>query len=187
MDRRIPLGLKVGAAVAALIVGSIGLAYAAGVELPGRSSDEAAESTAAVEKTERDEVETQRRMGSRRGETGSVSDAVREVIEDREEGGCEFGQAVAEAVRANSQGDDAGAEDPCAHDGSGSAAGALGESKDRDAKSHDPKGGRDTGHERSAKAADPQVEDHDADDQEAVESRNCREGHVGVRRQDADQ
>ena len=179
MDRRISLGLKVSAAVAALILGSIGLAYATGVDLPGSTNDKAAEVTSAVEKHEGDEADTDEDSNDRQGEGKSVSDAVHEVIEDRDGGGCEFGQAVAEAARANSQGDDAGAEDPCDHASAQADDAGDSEDKDKPAKTHEPKGSRENGSERAEHGDDDDTQLEDESDDSEGQDKDKPENNAG--------
>ena len=111
MDSGIPKSVRAVLAALALVVATVGLAYAAGGVLPDKASDKA---TAAQE--DKGDVGAERKAGStgpEDGENESSSEDVHEVIDDRDEGGCEFGQAVAEAARGDEANEDAGAEDPC--------------------------------------------------------------------------
>jgi hypothetical protein len=112
MARTTSFALKLGAAATALFAGTVGLAYA-GVDLPGTAAERAVERTLGVELP--NQATEDHGKPDNEGENGdkSVSDEVRAVKESTDERGCEFGQAVAEAARANSQNEDAGRDKPC--------------------------------------------------------------------------
>src|SRR5688500_11247896 len=130
--------LKLAGATAGAVLLSAGLTWAA-IELPEQASDRAVEATAEADTTSPD-------GGRKAGSTGpadedrgkSVAADVHEVIEDRDGGGCEFGQAVAAAARANSQGKGAGADDPCNREGNGGGRKAASTPAD----DHEPNGSR---------------------------------------------
>ncbi len=178
MRRTTGLALKLGGAAAALAVGSVGLAYA-GVDLPGTAVEEAIEQVLDVQLPNQatDDVSVEN------GEQ-SVSDEVKDVIENSESEGCDLGQEVAAAAQANRQGDGSGPDDPCDHAGAGGAQGsratgeehsaegrenapdkepqgskATGEEKSADVRSEqEPQGGRETGEEKSSSDEDPGAE-----------------------------
>ncbi|HYI44437.1 MAG TPA: hypothetical protein VE174_03110 [Actinomycetota bacterium] len=133
VDRTRAFALKTAAGATALVMGTMGLAYA-GVDLPGTASEKAFESVLGVElpnQTTEDHGKSAEAKAEAKAKKAdatdvekdakdnggkSVSDDVHAVIDGSDERGCEFGQAVAAAARANSQNDDAGAEDPCDRD-----------------------------------------------------------------------
>ena len=127
---RIPFW-KVALAAIALVAGTVGLAYA--VDLPDQAADRATENATGTD--DGDGPSPERRVGSRGQEP--VNEDVQAVIDDRDEGGCEFGQAVAEAARG---------------DHGQAAEAACGRGGDESGDGDDPKGSRATGEEHSADA-----------------------------------
>lgn len=170
LSRTKAFALRVVAAVVVLMGGSVSLAYA-GVDLPGTAAERAMEKVFGVElpnqehkgdddkdskKAKADEVSeyegSAKKSKKDKDEAGgkSVSAAVHEVIEGSDERGCEFGQAVAAAARANSQSDNAGAEDPCTNGPSG----------DDHGNSDDSHGRSDEDHGKAANSSGKSDEDH---------------------------
>jgi len=155
MSRTASIGMKIAAATAALLLSTIGLAYA-GVDLPGTAAEKAVEKVLGVElpnqaaddsasdeahgKSDEDHGKSDEAGDEENGK--SVSDDVHDVKDSTEERGCEFGQAVSDAAGANRQGDEDNEKDPCDRE---------------DGEEHEPQGSRATGEEHSA---DKGNEDH---------------------------
>ena len=93
--------VRLGAAVVATSLSTMGLAYA-GVDLPG---------TAAEKIFDRVGIELPNQGPEDSGK--SVADDVKDVIENTEERDCKFGRAVSEAASQNRKGEGAGRTEPC--------------------------------------------------------------------------
>lgn len=172
-----------GIGLAVLLV-TIGLAYA-GVKVPGADlltqSDSGEDSTKKVEAAEDDESKDQDSHKAE-GEGGNaVSDAVHEVIEARDGGGCEFGHAVAAAAHEANQGDQDSEVKSCDHEESNESNGHQ-EKNDRAAKDHEKKEKvehESNGDERAnanAEARDDDAEENDDDDDDVREDK-VKEDH----------
>ena len=145
------LGLKLGAAAAVLALGTVGLAYAGNdLELPDQAADQAAESALADHGNSGDHDGGRKAGSSEPADGSSTSEDVHEVIEDRDGGGCEFGQAAAEAARGDNAAEDAGAEDPCSASDDRKAGSSEPADDHKAARTDVPSGSRDTGEEHAA-------------------------------------
>jgi hypothetical protein len=174
--------IKAAAGATALVLGTVGLAYA-GVDLPGTASEKAFESVLGVElpnqatedhgksadakddkeaKADKDKAAKDEKDAEDNGGK-SVSDDVHAVIDGTDERGCEFGQAVADAARANSQNEDAGSDDPCDRDDEKSS----GRSTEDHGKVDDDHGKADEDHGKTDAAHGKADEDHSSSNDSA--------------------
>lgn len=170
--------LRVGLGALVLATASVGLAYAAGADLPEKANDNAAEAQT-EDHGQGGDVSADRKAGSSEPADGSSSEDVHEVIDDRDEGGCEFGQEVAEAARGDEANEDAGADDACEGNEDGGKPDDLDDRKAaREDEREDRKAARTTGvnrgtdrpgyGERKAGSTRP-VDDESEDDAEEEE------------------